>query len=94
MHGWLPFAALRGVTQKTILGELSYIWTRVLRKFFNPEGFNFELGMRLACANRDALFRIKLKCGPMCQDLKAHQNSFGTKGPNGTQNVVRNAKLC
>ena len=31
MHGWLPFAVMRGVTQKKILGNLSYIWTRFLR---------------------------------------------------------------
>ena len=85
MHGWLPFALMRGVTQAKIVGKLSHIWSRALQRFFSPDGFNFAVGMRLPCACTNEYYFMKLTCGPMIQDLVAHQKSFGTKGACGTR---------
>ena len=82
-HGWWPLGYMRMATEGEIDGELSCVLKHMLHKFFNPDGFNLSVGMRLPGPFGD--YYITLQCGAMIQDMKAHQHANAIKGSAGTK---------
>jgi len=82
--GWFAFGFLTVTKQHEVKGDISRICKHMLSTFFNPEGFNFEVGMHLPHGREKFHLVATLKC--FLQDGKAFKELNSTKGGGGWHN--------
>ena len=76
-HGWFVFGVLKMDHQKEIAGGLSGVFRQLLSQvFFQRDGFNFAVGLRLPTPGsngKEELFLLIVSMGPFIQDEKAQK---------------------
>ena len=73
--GWFYYGFLRTGLQHTVQGGMSGLLRIVLKHFYNPSGFNFEVGVLVPLMSGGTGF-IKLDFMGFMQDEKALPNIF------------------
>ena len=74
--GWFYYGFLRTGLQHTVQGDLSGLLRTALKHFYNPSGFNFEVGMLVSLMPGGGTALIKLDFMGFMQDEKALPNIF------------------
>ena len=81
--GWFPFGFLRQTQMNQVVGGISSLASRVLRVFFSPNSFNFQLGCRCVVNGKDVYIRADL--GGILADEKGLKQVLDVKGSSGTK---------
>jgi hypothetical protein len=82
--GWLPFGVARSKMAAQVDGQVSCLMRHVLRHFFSPDHFNLSIGMRLPGS-----FFIRIRSGPMIQDMDSHRACLGVTGSAGIKCCIK-----
>ena len=74
--GWFHYGFLRTDIQDIVQGGMSGLLRIVLKHFYNPSGFNFEVGVLVSLMSGGGTVLIKLDFMGFMQDEKALPNIF------------------
>jgi hypothetical protein len=84
---WFRFGYLRTQTQKNIKGGLASLMRTIMRYFYNPDHFNFAVGMPIRLGSGGSTVNIKLPFRCFVQDEKVFIWKLKTKIQQSNANI-------